>query len=193
MVLRHKFSPTAMAPAQPRFALLPSLDFSKPETYRMVLGGVRPLRVDGQSVPLKPGALGGQPCAVRELPSDGLRTATRFTFSLVLDDADSEGQKQMRRKNDWPQPGGWDVNEVQKFWEQRQVPFAVLFDGGESTQLAFRRPDGGYHYVSSGYQYSFVAGYLFQRPLLLTPPILPPAEAHRGVLNYLYFDGPDER
>ena len=70
------------------------------------------------------------------------------------------------------------------------MPFALLFDGGESTQLAFSQGEGGYHELLSGYQYSYTVGYLFQRPLLFNLPILPPSEAHRGVLNYLYIDGP---
>jgi hypothetical protein len=90
----------------------------------------------------------------------------------------------------WKQTGGWDVGEVQKFWEQKGVPDALLFDGGESTQLAFRGPEDKYHYFSSGYQYSFTVGYLFDRPLRFNLPILPPSEGRRGVLNYLYINGP---
>jgi hypothetical protein len=79
---------------------------------------------------------------------------------------------------------------VQEFWEKRGVPYAVLFDGGESTQAAFRQPDGSYFFVPSGYQYSFTLGYFLERPLRFTLPILPPSEAHRGVLNYFYVTGP---
>jgi hypothetical protein len=104
-------------------------------------------------------------------------------------DPDGEAASQIQRRRHQAQTGGWDVNEVQRFWEQRQVPFALLFDGGESTQLAFRDAAGNYHNVSSGYQYSFTVGYYHQRPLLFTLPILPPSEAHRGVLNYLYVTG----
>jgi hypothetical protein len=90
----------------------------------------------------------------------------------------------------WTQTGGWDVPQVQQYWEKKGIPNALLFDGGESTQLAFRDSKGGFRYVDSGYQYSFTVGYLFQRPLVATFPILPPGEAHRGVLNYLYIDAP---
>ena len=71
------------------------------------------------------------------------------------------------------------------------MPNALLLDGGRiDPSWRFIHPGDSFHYLASGYQYSFTLGYLFQRPLRFTLPILPPSEAHRGVLNYLYVDGP---
>jgi hypothetical protein len=108
---------------------------------------------------------------------------------LVVHDPDGELASQIQRRLHWPQTGGWDVNEVQRYWEEQGVPNAVLFDGGESTQLVFLQPGNRYHVLDSGYQYSFTIGYLSQRPLLAAFPILPPSEGHRGVLNYLMVTG----
>lgn len=66
----------------------------------------------------------------------------------------------------------------------------MLFDGGESTQLAVRNETHDFSCLYSGYHCSLTVGYLFSRPIQLTLPILPPAEAHRGVLNYLYIEAP---
>lgn len=151
-----------------------------------VMGGVRPLRIDGKSLPLAPGAGGtGLRCSRTSVgwSADG----TKF-FMLVVHDPDGEMASQLQRRWHRPQTGGWDVREVQQYWEQNGVPYAVLFDGGESTQLALLQP-GGYHILDSGYQYSFTIGYLFHRPLVVTLPILPASEAHRGVLNYLTIQG----
>jgi hypothetical protein len=170
--------------------MLPSLPWSILEDYHTVLGGVRPLRVDGNSVPLQPGA--GATTLKCSRTSIGWSADGNQFYILVVYDPESEGTSQMRRRMGWPYEGGWDVRDVQKFWEQKNVPFALLFDGGESTQLAYRQADGSTHEVASGYQYSTTLGYLSHRPLLLTLPILPPAEAHRGVLNYLYVQAPEK-
>ena len=166
--------------------MLPSIPWNSLGDYQTVLGGVRPLRIDGNSIPLKPGA-GSTTLRCSRTSVGWSADASKF-YVLIAYDTNSEAASQFRRKMHWAQLGGWDVAEVQRFWEQMGVPFALLFDGGESTQLAFRQPEGGYHYLFSGYQYSYTVGYLFQKPLLFTLPILPPSEAHRGVLNYLYVE-----
>lgn len=181
-------APQKVQPGQPRFSMFSSIPWERLEDYQTVLGGVRPLRVNGNSILLKPGA--GSTSLRCSRTSIGWSVDGEKFYVLIVHDPDGEGASQVQREMHQPQTGGWDVNEVQKFWEEKGVPFALLFDGGESTQLAYLRPEGGYHYLSSGYQYSFTIGYLFQRPLLFTLPILPPSEAHRGVLNYLYVTAP---
>jgi Phosphodiester glycosidase len=173
---------------KPRYALLQDMPSGSKSDYQTVLGGVRPLRVDGKSVQLKPGA--GATTLRCSRTSLGWSADGNTLYVLVVLDPDGELASQIQRNWNFTQTGGWDVREVQHYWEEKQVPSAVLFDGGESTQLAFRQPDDSYHFVASGYQYSFTLGYLLQRPLRFTLPILPPSEAHRGVLNYLYVDGP---
>jgi hypothetical protein len=170
-----------------RFAIESSITPEDVKKSEFVIGGVRPLLVDGKSLPLAPGAGGtGLRCSRTSIgwSADG----SKF-YVLVVKDPDGELASQIQRRMHWPQTGGWDVREVQQYWEQKDVPYAVLFDGGESTQLAILQPPGGYHLLDSGYQYSFTIGYLFQRPLVVTLPILPASEAHRGVLNYLSIRG----
>jgi hypothetical protein len=173
---------------QPRFLMLPSIPWGRLQTFQTVLGGVRPLRVDGKSLLLKPGAgTTGLRCSRTSI---GWSADGDTLYILVVYDPDGELASQIQRKMHWPQTGGWDVRQVQQYWENKQIPFAVLFDGGESTQLAYLKAEDAYGYVNAGYQYSFTVGYLFQRPLVVNLPILPPSEAHRGVLNYFYVGGP---
>jgi Phosphodiester glycosidase len=174
----------------PRFSMLPSIPWDGLGNYQTVLGGVRPLRFEGNSVLLKPGA--GATTLKCSRTSVGWSADGKKFYILIVHDPDSEGASQFQRKMHWPHAGGWDVRDVHKFWEKEDVPFALLFDGGESTQLAYRQ-DQGFQYVPSGYEYSYTLGYLFQRPLLVNLPILPPSEGHRGVLNYLYVDAPAPR
>jgi hypothetical protein len=169
---------------QPRFVMAPSIPWNQLGAYETVLGGVRPLRFNGKSLPLAPGAgATGLRCSRTSIgwSADGSRL-----YILSVHDPDGELASQIQRRMHWRQTGGWDVPQIQQYWEKKGVPFALLFDGGESTQLAFERSPGTYHEVGSGYQYSFTVGYLFQRPLVATFPILPASEAHRGVLDYLY-------
>ena len=180
--------PSQVQQGEPRFSMRPAIPWGDLENYQTVLGGVRPLRVNGQSLPLKPGA--GSTRLRCSRTSLGWSADGHQFHILIVHDPDGEASSQLQRKMDWPQTGGWDVREVQKFWEDRSVPFALLFDGGESTQLAFRQVGGGFREIPSGYQYSFTLGHLYECPLLFTLPILPPAEARRGVLNYLQVTGP---
>ncbi len=181
-------SPNAVLAGRPRFSMPPSIPWDQLTNYQTVLGGVRPLISEGHPLELRPGA--GVTTLKCSRTSIGWTADGGALFVLTVFDPDGELASAVQRKMGATQTGGWDATQVQKFWEDRHVPFALLFDGGESTQLAFRRPDGQYTIVPSGYQYSFTTGYLFRRPLRFTLPILPPSQAHRGVLNYFYIDGP---
>jgi hypothetical protein len=172
----------------PLFSLTPATTLKSWSGDKTVLGGVRPLRVAGRSVELKPGA--GVTTLKCSRTSIGWNEDRSTLYVLTVFDPDGEMASQLQRRGGGTQTGGWDVRQVQEFWEKREVPYAVLFDGGESTQAAFRRADGSYFFVPSGYQYSFTLGYFRERPLRFTLPILPPGEAHRGVLNYFYVSGP---
>jgi hypothetical protein len=169
------------------FSLASSITVDEMKKTDFVLGGVRPLRIEGKSLPLAPGAGGtGLRCSRTSI---GWSADGNKLYILVVHDPDGELASQIQRCMHWTQTGGWDVHEVQRYWEQQDVPNAVPFDGGESTQLAFLQPGDRYHVLDSGCQYSFTVGYLFQRPLVAAFPILPPSEAHRGVLNYLFVTG----
>ena len=181
-------SSASMSAGQPRFSMSPSIPWKELGNYQNVLGGVRPLRVNGNSIPLLPGA--GATTLKCSRTSVGWSADGNKFYVIVVYDPQSEAASQVQRKMHWPHAGGWDVRDVQQFWEQKDVPFALLFDGGESTQLAYRQSDGQYHYILSGYQYTYTLGYVFQRPLTFSLPILPPSAGHHGVLNYLYIDGP---
>jgi hypothetical protein len=181
-------SPAGVMAGLPRFSMLPSIPWDQLGHYQTVLGGVRPLRVDGRSLELKPGA--GVTTLKCSRTSVGWNADGSEFYVLTVFDPDGELASQLQRRSGEPQTGGWDAAQVQKFWEDRGVPFALLFDGGESTQLAYRERDGSYFLLPSGYQYSFTLAYFRERPLRFTLPILPPSEAHRGVLNYFWVDGP---
>jgi hypothetical protein len=169
---------------QSRFVMAPSIPWNELTSYETVLGGVRPLRFEGKSLPLVPGAGGtGLRCSRTSI---GWSADGNKLYILAVHDPDGEGASQIQRRMHWTQTGGWDVPQVQQYWEKKGVPFALLFDGGESSQLTFETSPGTYHELDSGYQYSFTLGYIFRRPLVATLPILPPSEAHRGVLNYLF-------
>ncbi|MEI9998099.1 MAG: phosphodiester glycosidase family protein [Verrucomicrobiota bacterium] len=179
-------APELVRAGRPRFIMAPASAWGQLREVRDVLGGVRPLRMEGRSLPLEPGA--GATTLRCSRTSVGWSADGRTFYILTVFDPDGELASQLQRRAGRGQTGGWDVAEVQRFWEERNVPFALLFDGGESTQLAFRRADGGFRYVATGYQYGFTLGYLWQRPVIFTPPILPPAEGRRGVLDYLYVE-----
>ena len=174
----------------PRFSMRPSIPWKELENYETVLGGVRPLRFEGRSIALAPGA--GATTLKCARTSVGWSADGNKFYVLVVGDTESEAASQLQRKMSWTHFGGWDVRQVQQFWEQKGVPYALLFDGGESSQLSYRQADGDFRYLPSGYQYSYTLGYILERPLLVTLPILPPGEGRRGVLNYLYVAGPED-
>ena len=85
------------------------------EQYTTVLGGVRPLRVNGESLALTPGAGGTNLKCSRT--SVGWSADGNEFFILNVFDPDSEGASHLQQKMRWKQTGGWDVHQVQKFWE----------------------------------------------------------------------------
>ena len=107
---------------------------------------------------------------------------------LVVRDPDTEGSSNLQRRGQIPQPGGWDVGEVQAFWEKQGVANAILLDGGESTQAVYRNPKGGLTFLRAGYHWGIPLGHLGSRPLVAFPAMLPRLQNSRGVLNYLYVE-----
>jgi hypothetical protein len=106
-------------------------------------------------------------------------------YMLFVIDPDGEFAGIQQKKRD-RQTGGWNLPQLQRYWEKLGVPNAIIVDGGDSTQFAIRRPEGTYQVRRSGYQLSWTFGYLRNRPLRAFVPALPPAEAHVGVMNFLY-------
>jgi len=162
-------------------------DFSWPRwqtEFETALGGVRPLRVAGESLELKPGNGNTRlRCARTSL---GWSADSSHCYLLIVEDLDGEGPGMIQKKRDpQRQTGGFDMRQLQQYWERLGVPNAVVFDGGDSTQFVYHA-NGADHFLHSGYLLSTTLGYLNQRPIRLFAPLLPPQFDHVGVMNYLY-------
>lgn len=147
------------------------------------LAGLRKLRVHGVSMVLKPG-LGGTTLRCSRT-SIGWNDKDNKLFILIVREPDGEAGSIRQRDAHVKATGGWDVRQVQEFWEERGVENAILFDGGESTQLV--TPEQS---VRAANHAAYTLGYWRGRPIRVYVPVLPPAQNTPGVLNYLYVDGP---
>ena len=155
--------------------------------YDGALGGVRALIVNGKARDLKPG-MGGTTLKCSRT-SVGWKEGQLFILSVRdLDGEAASLRANKREKAGEPnvQVGGWDVRQVQQLWESRGVENAVLFDGGESTQLAFRTSHGDVFNSHSSYHFTRTPFYINRKPLRFVLPMLPGFEANGGVLNYFY-------
>ena len=151
------------------------------------LGGVRALIVNGQARELKPG-MGGTTLKCSRT-SVGWQ-ANKF-YILSVRDPDGEAASLRANKREKAgernvQVGGWDARQVQQFWQEQGVENAVLFDGGESTQLAFRTSEGSVFHSHSSYHFTRTPFYINDKPLRFVLPMLPNFEANGGVLNYFW-------
>lgn len=171
----------------PRFRIISGMPFDQlSNEFETALAGVRPLRVAGSSVTLEPGI--GSTSLRCSRTSIGWTEIPDKLFVLIVRDPDSEGASNWQRRSGTPQTGGWDVTDVQRFWESEHIPNAVLLDGGESTQLACRQDATRFFFLRSGYHVCLPLGHLHDRPLLAFPAMLPRLQNYRGVVNYLYVD-----
>lgn len=177
---------------QVRFGFLRDVAWKKLRDYQTVLGGVRGLIFDNKLESLKPG-MGGTLLKCSRT-SVAWSNDSRFFYVLSVRDMDGEAaslrQRAAQKLGVGTPGGGWDVSQVQQFWQKIKVPNAVLFDGGESTQLVYRKRNVQNVFVSSAYQLSHTFGYWRERPLRAYLPLLPPAPNRGGVLNYLYIAAP---
>jgi hypothetical protein len=108
-------------------------------------------------------------------------------YVLIVQDLDGESAGNRQKKSDAnQQTGGMSLPQLQQHWAHLGVPNAIILDGGDSTQLACSRPNGGECILPSGYLASRTIGYLNQRPIRVFIPFLPPAQNRVGVMNYLY-------
>ena len=170
-----------------RLSLLPDADFARlTPRFDGVLGGVRALIENGKALELKPG-MGGT-----TLKCSRTSVAWKDGAIYLLSARDPDGEKSSLRANRREkagaisqQRGGWDVRQVQQFWAQRKMENAVLFDGGESTQLALRT-QSGVMMTHSSYHFTRTPLNINDKPLRLVLPMLPAFEANGGVLNYFY-------
>lgn len=148
------------------------------------LGGVRALIVGGQARELRPG-MGGTTlkCSRTSVAWEG----GKF-YVLSVRDPDGEAasvraDKREKAGETGVQVGGWNVRQVQQFWQSRGMENAVLLDGGESTQLAFPTSDG-VMMTHSSYHFTRTPFYINRKPVRFVLPMLPGFEANGGVLNY---------
>lgn len=170
----------------PRFQLVPEMPWEELAKYETALAGVRPLRVDGKSLELKPGI--GSTRLRFARTSIGWSADGNTLHVLIVRDPDTEGSSNLQRKGQKTQTGGWDVREVQAFWEKQNVPEAILLDGGESTQAVYRNGRGGLTCLRAGYHWGIPLGHVGSRPMVTLPAMLPRLQNCRGVLNYLYVE-----
>ncbi|KPJ64912.1 hypothetical protein AMK68_00055, partial [candidate division KD3-62 bacterium DG_56] len=172
----------------PRFHLEEAVPWEQLDRFQTAVGHVRPLRGAGKSPPLRPGpGVTRLKCSRTSL---GWTADSRRFFVLIVRDPDGEipGIRQMKAGR--RQTGGWDLLQLQQFWERMGVPDAILLDGGDSSKLAYRRKADEYVSVTSGYLLSRTLGYSHDRPLRFFVPTLPAAQSQAGVMNYLYVEAP---
>lgn len=169
--------------------ILQDAKFSDLKEFDGALGGVRVLMQNGRSEVLKPGMGGTTLKCCRTSVAWNKRTGEFWVLSV----RDPDGEASSVRGNLWEkktkqrvQVGGWDVAQVQDFWLKQGVTDAVLFDGGESGQIAYRDSDARWRWIHSSYHLSRTAGFVNQRPLRAVLPMLPPLLANGGVLNWFY-------
>lgn len=73
--------------------------------------------------------------------------------------------------------GGWTVSDLQRFWQAMKLWGAVNVDGGEVTQMVYRRKDEQYAMIPPRWADT--------RQLLPFPPTFP-AAPEGGTLMYFY-------
>jgi len=167
-----------------RFVLAKDFSWARWQSeFETALGGVRPLRVNGKSVPLRPGY--GNTAMQSSRTSLAWTADSSKLYLLIVKELDAEGSSNRQKQAKVRQVGGWSLPQVQQFWESLHLPNAIALDAGESTQLALRDADR-YRFVPSGYLTARTLGYVHDKPILTSLLIRPPTQAHFGVMNYLY-------
>ena len=160
------------------------------QSFDGALGGVRVLISDGQLADTKPG-MGGATLKCNRT-SVGWNARTGEFWILSVRDPDGEASSlrdnlaEKRARKSGVQSGGWDVPQVQNFWREKGATDAVLFDGGESGQIAYRGANGRWNWVHSSYHFTRTPLKIAGRPLRITGFALPPQNANGGVLNWFY-------
>lgn len=170
---------------RPLFHLIDGDRSGKLQHLNTALCGLRKLRDNDMSVSLSKG-LGGTKLRCSRTSVGWSADSKRFYILIVREpDGEASSIRQMESK-DKPL-GGWDVRRVQKYWEDAGVPNAILFDGGDSTQLVTDGPKGVAS-ISSNHIGSMTLGYWHKRPIRTYLPMLPPSQTNTGVLNYFYVE-----
>jgi len=174
----------------PEFALLAGDKWNDLGGLDTALAGVRPLRISGRSLPLKPGP--GNTTLRCSRTSVAWPADSSKLYILIVREPDGEAASVEQKRSRRP-VGGWDINKVQRCWEQMGIANAVQFDSGESTQLVTEDDHGRTQWVRSAYQLAKTLGYWHDRPIRISIPMTPPSANVGGVLNYIYVDGDKAR
>ena len=171
-----------------RFSVVEDAPFvSLARRFDGVLGGVRALIVNAKARELRPG-MGGTTLKCSRT-SVAWKNGNFYVLSVRDPDGEAASLRADKREKAGErgvQVGGWDAREVQQFWAERRMENAVLFDGGESTQLALPAPNSGVWMSHSSYHFTRTPFYINQKPVRFLLPMLPGFEANGGVLNYFY-------
>ena len=171
----------------PQFAMLPGDRWSDLSGFETALSGVRPLRTHGRSLPLKPGP--GSTTLRCSRTSIAWPDDSSKLYILIVREPDGEAASIAQKESHRRAVGGWDIHDVQQFWERRGIANAIQFDSGESTQMVTQDDGGRTAWIRSAYQLGKTVGYWRDRPIRLHIPIAPPSADVGGVLNYLYVAG----
>lgn len=152
----------------PEFKLLHLPDratLSREFTYaaagaQAILREGQPLRVEpipGPDSPARPFPVPSTPQEAGYIPGvDHIKTCrTSMGWSrdhqqfylLVVKEPDRELASKIDQRFGKPMQGGWSLADLQRFWQARGVWSAVNLDGGNVTQLLYRRADGRYELV----------------------------------------------
>jgi hypothetical protein len=99
------------------------------------------------STPQEAGHIRGVDHVKTARTSMGWSRDSRRLALLVVKEPDHEAASTLALRRQLPIEGGWSVADLQRFWQSRGMWGAVNVDGGNVTQLLFRRADRRYELV----------------------------------------------
>jgi hypothetical protein len=107
------------------------------------VGGMRKLRSGGMSVPLERGL--GETTLKCSRTSMAWNADSGKLYILIVRAPNNESSNRHQAE----QYGGWDVRQVQEYWEKLGLPNALLCNGGDTTQLVTCDMAGRQSFISS--------------------------------------------
>jgi hypothetical protein len=109
--------------------------------------GDKPLPRPVPSTPQQAGHIPGVDHILTSRTSMGWTHDSRRLYLLIVREPDSETGSAIAAKRGLPVAGGWTLHDLQRFWMSMHVWGAVNVDGGDVTQMVYRRGDGRYEMV----------------------------------------------
>jgi hypothetical protein len=152
---------------KPRFDVLHLPGRAGLQQFEFAAAGAQCLVREGKPLKLRPFPRPGEPRAKRPVPCppdeaghipevDHIRTSRtsmawsrdgRRFYLLIVRDPNHEISSVMALRRREPDAGGWSVADLQQFWLAQGAWGAVNIDGGNATQMVYRRPDTRYEMV----------------------------------------------